>query len=235
MTVSVAMAACNGEKYIAEQIASILPQLNEKDELIVSVNPSSDQTEEIVTAYSRDDTRIKVFPCPAPGVLANFENAIQHCSNEIIFLSDQDDLWMPNKVSRQLACFRDPAVGGVCHDCTLIDSDGNRISTLCHRQKNRRVSSLEILWKNPVQGCCLAFRREYRDFFLPFPHSIPMHDSWIGLWICKKSILLYLDEPLLLYRQHAGTVTTRKHGSLRKMTGARLSLLLNLFGRDLQK
>ena len=232
MSISVAMAACNGERYIAEQIASILPQLGEADELIVSINPSRDQTEEIVRAFCRKDPRVKVFLCPILGVLPNFENAIRQCRGEIIFLSDQDDIWAPEKVSRQLACFQDPSVGGVCHACTLIDGSGSIISTPPGRGRRRYISVPEILLKNPVQGCCLAFRRELREVFLPFPQDIPMHDSWIGACISRESRLLYLDESLLLYRQHAGTVTTRKHGSLRKMAADRLHLLRNLLQRD---
>ena len=211
LTVSVALAAYNGEKFIAEQIDSILPQLKDTDELVISINPSSDRTEEIVKENKNRDKRIKVSICNTPGVLANFDNAIRQCKNDIVFLSDQDDVWDSRKVETQLMLFRDQSIGGVCHGCRYIDKHGDLIEAQPPLGSNRDIKFWEIIKKNPVQGSTLAFRRELKKYFLPFPADIPMHDSWMGLWICKKSRLLYLNEPLLLYRQHEGTVTVRKH------------------------
>ena len=224
---SVAMAAFNGEKYIAEQIESILPQLRESDELVVSINPSTDRTKDIVEWYRNKDHRIQISICNTPGVLANFENAIRQCKNEIIFLSDQDDVWAKEKVEKQLKKFGDASIGGVCHGCKYIDGEGYLMEIQPEQGLNREIKFWEILKKNPVQGSTLAFRKELTNYFLPFPKDIPMHDSWIGLWICSKSELIYMNDPLLLYRQHEGTVTTRKHKSIRNMAIERLHLLQN--------
>ena len=99
--ISVAMAVYNGERYIAQQIDSILRQLGINDELVISYNNSSDNTWNVITKYSEIDNRVKCFKCEEVGVIANFENAIYNCSGEIICLSDQDDLWAETKV-RQL-------------------------------------------------------------------------------------------------------------------------------------
>lgn len=223
MTVSVAMAAYNGEKYIAEQIDSILPQLKDTDELVISLNLSTDRTEEIIRRYT--DSRIKVVNCNKHGVLQNFENAIRNCSNDIIFLSDQDDIWVENKIETQLMYFEDSSVGGVCHGCRYIDDEGQLMDTQPVQGSNRDIRFIDILRKNPVQGSALAFRSELRELFLPFPRNIPMHDSWIGLCICKKSRLVYLCEHLLMYRQHEGTVTVREHQKIIKMVRDRISLI----------
>ena len=234
MTVSVAMAAYNGEHYIAEQIDSILPQLQERDELVISINPSQDRTEEIVRGYAARDHRVRYDICGQKGVLSNFENAIAQCKNDIIFLSDQDDIWATDKVSRQLSLFDDPAVGGVCHGCVYIDDGGRLTDDQPGRGKTRDISVFEIIKKNPVQGSCLAFRKEMRERFLPFPERIPMHDSWIGMVICRNARLVYLDEALLLYRQHEGTLTTRKHNKIGKMASDRLCLLSSLLSSKQQ-
>lgn len=225
LTVSIAMAAYNGEKYIAEQIESILPQLKALDELVISINPSSDRTEEIVREYQSNDSRVKISICDKQGVLANFENAIRNCKNEIIFLSDQDDIWANNKVEKQLKVLNDSSVGGVCHGCKYIDAEGNLTVEQPIVGFDRKIKFWEIIKKNPVQGSTLAFRRELTKYFIPFPSDIPMHDSWMGLWICKKSRLVFLNEPLLLYRQHEGTVTIRKHKRLKDMILERARLL----------
>lgn len=234
MHVSVAMAAYNGENYIVEQIDSILSQLKEGDELIISLNPSTDRTEEILKTYVERDCRVKLFICKEKGVIKNFENAIMKCSNDIIFLSDQDDIWVNNKIEKQKKYFNDYNIGAVCHGCIFIDEFG----ALWGETQNVLVREREIKWweiivKNPVQGATLAFRKELRENFLPFPKNIPMHDSWIGLCICKTSKLLYINEQLLLYRQHNGTVTVRHHKKVREMIKDRIELLISLKNRYL--
>ena len=92
--ISVAMAVYNGSKYIRQQIDSILPQLREGDELIISYDESQDDTLEIIRTYERKDARVKVFTDPGSGVTDNFNNAISHCTGDYIFLSDQDDVWL---------------------------------------------------------------------------------------------------------------------------------------------
>ena len=225
MTVSVAMAAYNGEEYISQQIDSILDQLGKEDELIVSINPSTDRTEEIVRQYADLDKRVKFFICNASGVLKNFENAISESSKDIIMLADQDDIWAKDKLYIVKKRLEDKTISGICHGCIYIDSTGELTQQQPEKLETHKVSILEILKKNRVQGSCLAFRSDLKKWILPFPDRIPMHDSWIGLMICKHGVLLYLDEPLLLYRQHEGTVTVRKHGSVKKMIISRMELI----------
>ncbi len=224
LKVSVAMAAYNGEKYITEQIESILPQLRDVDELVISINPSTDRTEEIVREYQHNDSRIKISICNIPGVLANFENAISQCRNDIIFLSDQDDIWVEDKVEKQLKMFSDPSIGGVCHGCKYIDGDGKLMGIQPVLVSNRVIKCWEIIKKNPVQGSTLAFRRELMKYFLPFPDGIPMHDSWIGIIIARFLKLEIISDRLVLYRQHEEQVTSRKHKPIVMMLTDRIKL-----------
>ena len=231
MNISVAMAVYNGEKFIKKQLESILAQLKENDELIISYNKSDDNTEAIVKEYSDYDPRIKFYVCEKKGVLSNFENAIRNCHNEIVFLSDQDDIWVNNKVVTVLEYFEDEKIGGVVHDCTFIDCYDNECKMQPKFQKNRKLCIPEILIKNPVQGSCLAFRKKFVDRFLPFPNTIPMHDSWIGMMLIHYSSLLFINKKLLLYRQHDNSVTKRHHASIKKMLIDRSNLLFAYFNR----
>lgn len=95
---SVAMAFYNGAKYIDEQIRSILDNMEETDELIISVDDASDGSEAILEDWVQNDQRIRIIKGPGKGVVKNFENAFKHCRGEIIFLSDQDDVWKKNKM-----------------------------------------------------------------------------------------------------------------------------------------
>ena len=234
MNISVALAAYNGEKYIEKQIKSILYQLKEDDELIISINPSTDNTVNIIQSLKETDKRIHYYFCGKTGVIHNFGNALKHCNNEIIFLSDQDDIWEYGKVEKQLKLLEQHDIYGVCHGCCYIDSDDNIINKTPRKRMPGEIRYHKILVRNPVQGCTLAFKREVLKLALPFPENIPMHDSWIGLWICRLGKLLYLDEPLLLYRQHDGTVTTRKHKKLLAMIYIRCELLFSYILRRIR-
>ena len=116
--VSVAMATYNGEKYIQEQIDSILKNLEKKDELIISDDGSNDGTIEIIKKNIKKDNRIKLINGPKRGVIKNFENALLNCNGDYIFLSDQDDIWLPNKVKTVMSYFeQDDKLIAIVHDC----------------------------------------------------------------------------------------------------------------------
>ena len=102
MKISVCMAAYKGEKYIASQINSILSQLSDKDELIVSDDEPSGDTERIVKEFAKNDPRVRYIEGPSKGVIKNFENAIKAATGDVIFLSDQDDIWCEGKVEKVL-------------------------------------------------------------------------------------------------------------------------------------
>ncbi len=103
--ISVAMATYNGEKYIKEQLESILLQLENQDEVIVSDDGSTDHTLKIIE--SLNDQRIKILKGPRNGVKQNFAHALSFCKGKYIFLSDQDDIWLENKVKHLLTCFEE--------------------------------------------------------------------------------------------------------------------------------
>ena len=84
-SVSVAMAAYNGEHYIEAQIQSILSQLRPEDELVISLDPSSDRTEEIIRSFAGKDMRVRLVRGQGKGLISNFENAIRHCKKDILF------------------------------------------------------------------------------------------------------------------------------------------------------
>ena len=114
--VSVAMAVYNGEAYLKEQLDSVLQQLGKKDELIISDDGSTDQTIPIIEAYKKKDPRIRLIFGQGRGIKQNIANAIAHTKGAYIFLADQDDVWMPDKVKRVLAVFRETKCHVVVHD-----------------------------------------------------------------------------------------------------------------------
>ncbi len=115
------MATHNGSRYIKEQVDSILPQLNAADELVISDDGSTDKTLAIIRAYA--DTRINLLPVQKFGSpTRNFEYALSHCKNELIFLADQDDIWHPEKIKTMMRHLESYDL--VVSDCRLVDASG---------------------------------------------------------------------------------------------------------------
>lgn len=179
--VSVAMATYNGEKYIKEQIDSILTNLKENDELVISDDGSKDRTREIIAEYIKNDSRIKLIDGPKNGVKQNFANAISNCNGEYIFLTDQDDIWVDNKVELVLNCFNKEKCTLVIHDNQVINENEEVVIPSFFEYRNSGEGKLKNIWKNTYIGCCMAFKSEIKKDILPIPNNIEMHDQWIGI------------------------------------------------------
>jgi glycosyltransferase involved in cell wall biosynthesis len=225
------MAAYNGSRYIHEQIASILLQLGKPDELLVVDDGSEDNTTAIVESFG--DTRVRVVKNPHNvGVVRCFERALQLASGDVIFLSDQDDIWHRDRVRAFLARFAaDPATTLVLGNGELIDAAGRSLAECLYSKGAVATGVLANLIKNRYQGSTMAFRREVVEVALPFPKGLPMHDSWIGLVNAIIGKAVYLDEPLLFYRRHGSNVTARKRGPATRMLAQRWTLAKELICR----
>ncbi|MBP5598279.1 MAG: glycosyltransferase family 2 protein [Pseudobutyrivibrio sp.] len=225
-SVSVALAAYNGSLYLREQLDSILMQLGKNDEVIVSYNQSNDSTLQILTEYEDRDNRIKVINCKESGVIPNFENAIKNCKNDIVFLSDQDDVWIADKVAIMLPYFKNVDIGCVVHGSELVDEKLVPLGdSKINVKRNKYLNRLRVIVKNPVQGSCMAFRSKYIESITPIPRTVPMHDSWIALVISFFSKVLLIPDKLILYRQHGKNVTSRTHQKIGKMISDRCHLI----------
>jgi glycosyltransferase involved in cell wall biosynthesis len=210
--VSVCVAAYQGERYIALQLRSILPQLRAEDEVIVVDDCSSDGTCHEVSSLG--DSRL-VLICNATnqGILRAFETALARATGEIIFLSDQDDLWAPHKVEAVFDAFaHDPALMLVASDAALIDEDGTEIGGSYYATRGGFRAGL---WSNVLicrfLGCTMAFRSALLQSALPFPQATRVHhDVWLG---CVNALIggktKYIAEPLVAYRRHSTNVTGR--------------------------
>ena len=204
------MATYNGEKYIKEQIDSILPQLGEGDELVISDDGSADRTVEIIESYK--DPRIRLYHHVKKSSkylidysTHNFENAISHAKGQYIFLSDQDDVWLPEKVDRMIKALEHYEV--VVSDCLVVDESLNEIAPSYFSKVHAKNGMIRNIIKSSYIGCCMAFRREILNEAFPFPKSGVGHDLWIALIGSMYYNVFLLPEPLLLYRKHGNNVT----------------------------
>ena len=228
--ISIAMATYNGEKYIKEQLESIICQLNKNDEIIISDDGSTDNTINIIE--SLNDKRIKLIKGPKKGVKQNFANAINNCCGKYIFLSDQDDIWINNKIDVVLSTFEKSKASCIVHDCEVFNSDSKKkIYDSFFKYRNSGKGILKNVWKNTYIGCCMAFDSNMKKHILPIPDNIEMHDQWIGI-ICEKyGKSVFIDEKLIKYRRHDNNVSEMKHHSVIKMIKNRIAFLNKYIGR----
>ena len=202
--ISVCIATYNGASYIEEQLKSILSQLGKDDEVIVSDDGSTDRTLALIEGFQ--DPRIAVFHNEQHGFVHNFEHAISQAKGDYIFLSDQDDIWFPNKVERCLACLQDHLA--VNHNSLITDNGGRVTGEDFFSMHHSKGGFWQTLWRNSYSGCCMAFRKELLQYALPFPKGIASHDIWLGLIAEKKGKTCFLDEPLVYYRRHGGNASS---------------------------
>jgi glycosyltransferase involved in cell wall biosynthesis len=199
------MATYNGKEYIKEQVSSILKQLSESDELIISDDGSIDGTTEILTELSKTDTRIRVLEGPKLGLIKNFENAIEQSKGEQIFLSDQDDIWLDRKV--ELMGEKLKQCDLVVSDCIIVDSNLHIIEDSFFIKNNSQSGIIKNIYKNSYLGCCMAFNRSILNVVMPFPKNIPMHDWYIGVLTSFIGKIGFLDDKLILYRRHGNNAS----------------------------
>ena len=213
-TVSVALCTYNGAAYLGEQLDSIVVQSRPPDELVVCDDGSTDGTVGLLEAF------VPEAPFPVRlyrnegnlGFAKNFERAISLCTGDFIALSDQDDVWKPEKLARLATALEaHPLAGLVCSDAEVVDVHltplNQRLTeTIGLRPEERELVSLGqalpvLLKRNFAMGASTMFRATARSDILPIPTSWP-HDWWIALVISLRFQVRLIDEPLLLYRQH---------------------------------
>lgn len=233
--ISVCVATYNGEPYIQEQLESILSQLSEVDEIIVSDDGSTDRTIDIIK--SLNDPRINIVKHKHNSnknlhtshfyVTKNFENAICHAKGDIIFLSDQDDRWLPGRVQTFLNALEEIDMA-MCN-FNLIDKNG--VQTMQNYFPRTPVS--HSIWRNllkmPFFGSAMAFRKSMLKHILPFPQKLEIHDNWIGFISLKYGKFKFITQALHDYRRHDKNVslatTNNSHNSLFTKIKYRLQFL----------
>lgn len=214
--ISIALCTYNGAEFLQEQLDSYLKQTRLPDELVIGDDCSTDETVNIIEEFSRTSP----FPVYLHinkrnlGSTENFERTIARCIGDIIYLSDQDDVWLSDKIAVIEDVFSaDSDVGLVFSDAFLIDKNGKSLKmnlwdftfTKKERKSVKNGRCLDVLLKrNVVTGAAMAFRSELRTLFIPIDRTIPdlIHDGWIATISSLYSRVTFVDKCLLQYRQH---------------------------------
>ena len=214
--ISVAIAAYNGENYIGKQLERLLAQSRVPDEIVIC-----DDSDNLLTAQAIEkflpDRRIKYFKNPAQlGVNRNFEKALSLCSGDYLFLCDQDDVWLPEKIELMAdALSKDSKSDGVFCNSTLVNSELKSLNkTLWDLRKFTRSMQKTLTAGNSLNVFCrrvtcsghnIAFKRHALDYILPLPELAPFYpDTWIAFAIALNSRWQIINESLTQYRIHTG-------------------------------
>jgi hypothetical protein len=219
MKLSVALCTDNGEAYLGGQLESISRQTRPPDELVVFDDGSTDATTRILATFAD----LAPFPVHLHtghpvGPARNFSRAIAHCSGDLIALSDQDDLWMPDRLARAEAAISGRA-GAVMSfsDAELIDAADRAAKRRLWRSiglGRRTVEAIPedalaaMLRRSVVTGCTMTFHRSVLEVGLPFPPTRTLcHDRWLAMCAAATGRIVPLPAPLVGYRLHPGQVT----------------------------
>lgn len=212
---SVAMATYNGEKYITEQLESILAQTYPVLEIIISDDASQDGTLKILERFQKKYSNIRLYKnTQTTGLNNNFERAVRKCKGHVIALSDQDNIWEFNKLEKMISRLENHIL--VYSDSLIVSSDNKPIKRLSESKKYKftcTVTPKEFYFYNAAFGHNTLFQRDLLKDALPFPRDGLNYDGWLPFVASCVGTINYLDEPLVRYRLHSGNMT---HSALEK-------------------
>lgn len=210
-TIDVLMATYNGEKYIKEQIESILNQTYKNIHLIISDDGSKDNTVQILKEYENKDKRVTVYVQKQNlGYIKNFEFLLTKIENDIYMLSDQDDVWKVDKIENTYNKLKEEKADLVFSDLEVVDSNLKQIYPSFNdymklTKKIKKCDGLERQYLyNCMVGCTIMSKKQFVEKILPLPSKSKylVHDMWIGVIVSIYGKSVYLDEKTIYYRQH---------------------------------
>lgn len=212
MNISIIMASYNGEKYIKEQLDSIVPYMEVGDELIISDDGSTDRTREIINEYVKGDKRIKLIQGPGKGVIKNFEYALNQTTKEIILFADQDDIWLQNKLPTIRRYFENGDKELILHDMFIASDEeiiDHKNGVRSFEIRKRRHGVFYNWIYSGYYGCCMAFTDKIKNIILPFSQYVNMYDQWIGLIAEHIHSSCFIEEALIIHRNHGNNMSKK--------------------------
>lgn len=243
--VDVLVATCNGEKYVKEQIESILNQTYKNIRVIVSDDKSDDSTQEILKELAKNDSRLTLnLQQERLGVVGNFEFLLKQVQSKYYMLSDQDDFWLPEKIEKTVQKLEEDDSDFVFGDLEVVDQDLNTIYPsfgdfmLLNRKIKKYIGTYKLNYLyNCVTGCTVLGKKEYIEKILPIPtiSKYLIHDHWMGLMMSIYGKCSYIEEKYIKYRQHGNNQvgTNKLSHKFTKMNDVRelfINVKLGVFG-----
>jgi glycosyltransferase involved in cell wall biosynthesis len=207
------MATHNGEKHVARQLETILSELNPGDEVIVVDDQSTDRTVEVVDALG--DARIRCIKNPQNmREMYSFGRAMSLATKQVVFLADQDDIWVPGRVNRMVGALSDSGASLVTTNFVWmndkedpIDVPFDGVRAAASRSYLRNIVDI-FVGRTNYFGCAMAMTQEFSRLILPIPPFVQSHDLWIALAANASGSNVHLDDVTLRKRQHGNNATS---------------------------
>lgn len=224
--VDIVLATYNGEKYLSQQLDSIIAQKYKDWRLLISDDGSTDNTLSIIGKYTKSDPRIVlVNNIRQGGVVKNFSKALEFVSSKYIMFCDQDDYWMPEKIEYSKAILEknQEKYGNipilVFSDLVVVDKELNVIRKSFFNDTpgmnpEYNFDKRFLLWRSTVYGCTVMFNKALYDKATPFSNEITMHDQWFALMALLNGKIVYSNVSHIYYRQHDSNVVGAKDRNL---------------------
>lgn len=243
--IDVLLATYNGEKYIREQIESILNQTYKNIKLIISDDCSNDGTVNILKEYEEKDNRVKlIIQQENLGVVKNIEFLLNQVENELYMLSDQDDVWLPEKIEKSVTKLREEKADLVFGDLEVVDRELKTMYPsfgdfmLLNKKINKYIGTYKVNYLyNCVTGCTVISKKKFIKDILPLPTTSKylLHDHWIALMVSLKGKLAYMPEKYIKYRQHGNNEVgtkkiSHKMNNLEEIRELFINVKLGVFG-----
>lgn len=226
------MAVYNGSLYIEEQIDSILSMMSSEDELVISYEESRDNTFEIISQYAKQDKRVRVIVDIGHSVESNFNHAVENCRGEYIFLADQDDIWINNKIDKMVAYMEEnrEIVVLIC-DGFITDKNLKEKIGLFEFYRTS-TNSLKNLIKGSYLGCQMMFRSEIKELIFPVSVMPPLpHDLWLGVLGAYYGRVELYAEKLIKHRIHEDNYSNTSKMSFSRILKNRMYFVLKYLER----
>lgn len=242
--IDILMATYNGEKYLVEQLDSIINQTYHNWNLLIRDDNSTDKTLEIIQNYHKKDKRIKILKDNKGnlGIVRNFEELLKSSESEFIMFSDQDDIWVENKLDMYLKMIEKIKNKGfmIHSDAILFDKNKSNILKDTFISKKAINRGLENVFFNYfVQGATILISKEIKNFILPFPKEVYLHDRYIHLISELFFERIFVNKALIYYRQHGDNQIGAKN-TIRELLSKRyfderdrqlIKVIYNKYGR----
>ena len=244
-TIDILLPTYNGEKYLREQLDSILNQTYKNIRLIISDDCSKDSTPKILEEYRKKDERIELYlQKENTGVVKEIEFLLKKVKSNYYMLADQDDVWLPIKVEKSIETLKKQNADLVFGDLEVVDEKLETIYPsfgdfmLLNRKIHKYIDSYKVNYLyNCVTGCTILSKKEFIEKILPIPTESKylIHDHWIGLIVALNGKLAYMPEKYIKYRQHGNNqVGTDKisHGfkNIEQVRELFINVKLGVFG-----
>ncbi len=223
------MTVYNGEKYLQNQIDSFLKQTKLPDEIIIADDCSNDKTLEILKNYENNNKiDIKIYRNETNlGFTKNFENAISKSTGDLIFLSDQDDIWYKEKIETIIKKYKEnPSVLLIIHDADLVNQNLEKSKVSAISQVNSGFSNTDVF----ITGALTSFKKNLTKYFMPFPKDLLGHDGYIHFVARNLGVRMVIKDKLQMIRRHNTNTSGWVASSLKKIN--KLDVLKQQFNSD---